>query len=199
MSERVMYGNLTLAVAPTAPVITVPDAKDQSRVLHSAEDDLLDGYIDAATAYLDGRDGVLGRALMPQTWDYALPCFPIERYLPLPLAPVQSITSIQYRDSAGTLQTFGAANYQLSADKNWWPRAHLAYGASWPGTRDEPDAVIVKAVYGYTLVPAALKQAVVLLVAHMYQNREPVNIGNITTELPFGVNALIEPYMRMAF
>lgn len=199
MSGRVMHGNLTLVTPPQGDPVSVPDAKDQARVLHAAEDLLVESLIEAATAHLDGRDGILGRALMTQTWDYTLPCFPVESCIPLPLAPVQSIVSITYRDPNGSLLTFAGANYALSADRHWNPKVQLAVGASWPGTRDEPDAVKIQAVYGYTQVPMPIRHAITLLVAHWFANREPVNVGNITSELPFGVQALLAPYMRTSF
>jgi hypothetical protein len=39
-------------------------------------------------------------------------------------------------------------------------------------------------------VPAALRQAILLAVGHLYENREAVNIGNITTLLPLAFDAL---------
>lgn len=198
MSQRMILGNLSLVSAPTEDPLTIGDAKHQSRVLHDVEDAKLEQLIEAATAHLDGRDGPLVRALMTQTWDYTLHCFPCERYISLPLAPVQSITSITYKDTNGQDQTFAGSNYTLSADKDWQPRVNLAPLASWPATWNEPDAVKIRAVYGYTLVPMPIRQAILLLAAHWYENREPVNVGNITSELPFGVYALLAPYMREA-
>ena len=197
MYTRVTYGNLSLFTAPSLPIVSVAEVKEQSRIQGDSEDDLIESYIDAATNHLDGRDGILARCLLTQVWDYSLPCFPVESCLVLPLAPVQSITSITYKDAAGNPQTFSASDYVLSADKNWQPKVHLAYNATWPGTRDEPDAVTVRAVCGYVAVPTPIKQAIVLLAAHYYENREP--LSDLTTELPFGVRALLEPFMRTSF
>lgn len=202
LDNRVIYGNLTLATngGPVGEPVSVAEAKDQSRILIDAEDHLVESYLEAATAHLDGRDGILARALMAQTWDYTLPCFPVDRWIPLPLAPVQSIVHVKYRDTAGTLQTFSASNYQLSADKTVNPKIHLAVGASWPGTRDEPDAVQIQAVYGYALVPAPIRQAIVLIAAHWYVNREAVGdtVGE-KAEIPFGATQLLSPFIRASF
>lgn len=41
-------------------------------------------------------------------------------------------------------------------------------------------------------VPGALeKAAMLLLIGHLYENREAVNIGNTTTEVPLGVKNLL--------
>ena len=46
-------------------------------------------------------------------------------------------------------------------------------------------------------VPQAIRTAAAMLVAHWYRNREAVNVGNITSELPLGVQSLIAPYRRV--
>jgi uncharacterized phiE125 gp8 family phage protein len=178
--------------------VTVGEAKDWSRILHDEEDGIVQSNIETAVGYLDGRDGILGRCLMGQTWDYTLPCFPVESWIELPFAPVQSITSITYKDGDGNPQTTPGAEYVLSADRDWQPKVHLAYGASWPAVRDEPDVVRVRAVYGYTAVPLPIRQAIVLLAGHLFENREATTEARIT-EIPFGVSALLEPYMRISF
>jgi hypothetical protein len=42
-------------------------------------------------------------------------------------------------------------------------------------------------------VPANWKHALKLLIGHWYANREPINIGNITTPLERDVDALMWP------
>ena len=57
-----------LITPPAQPIVTVEDMRAHLRVTGEAEDVLLAQYIAAATAYLDGWKGVLGRAVMRQTW-----------------------------------------------------------------------------------------------------------------------------------
>lgn len=40
-------------------------------------------------------------------------------------------------------------------------------------------------------MPALVKAACLLIVGHLYEHREAVNIGNITTEIPLGVRTLL--------
>lgn len=63
-----MLLRVELVAGPSLPVVSLDEAKAHLRVSHDDEDDLIRGLIAAATAYLDGLDGVLGRALSPQTW-----------------------------------------------------------------------------------------------------------------------------------
>lgn len=43
-------------------------------------------------------------------------------------------------------------------------------------------------------LPASIKEAVLMLAAHLYQNREATLIGVSASELPFGVQDLIRPH-----
>ena len=191
--------SLTLVTAPTVEPITLQEAKDHLRVDGATDDALISALIQAARQHIDGRDGWLGRALMTQTWDYTLDEFPDTDYIPLPLAPVQSITSITYTDTNGASQTFSSANYALGADLAWQPRVNLGYGLSWASTRGVPDAVKVRFVAGYANaadVPGPIKAALLLTVGELYEQREESVIGPTVARVPFGVDYLLAPYRR---
>lgn len=80
-----MYKSLKLISEPTDPVISLAEAKLHLRVDGDDEDILIQGLIDAAVTYLDGADGVLGRALSPQEWEVT---FSGSKAGDLPLVPV---------------------------------------------------------------------------------------------------------------
>lgn len=40
---------------------------------------------------------------------------------------------------------------------------------------------------------AVMRQAALLLIGHWFANRETVNVGNITSALPFGTQVLLDP------
>lgn len=191
--------SLALFTAPGTEPVTLIEAKAHLRVDSADDDTLINALIAAARQHIDGRDGWLGRALMTQTWDYTLDAFPSDDFIGLPLAPVQSITSIAYTDTDGASQTFSSGDYALGADLDWSPRVNLGYGKSWPSTRDIPDAVTVRFVAGYSTaadVPGPIKAALLMIIAHLYAHREAV-IDKALSEVPMAVTSLLMPYRRM--
>ena len=159
-----MYG-LKVITPPTIEPVTLPEVRGQCRVDEVGDDPTLAGYVLAARQYVEQ---VTGRAIMTQTLEMTLDDFPDGEIL-LPRQPVASIVSISYTDTAGNAQT--VASYQLDATQIV-ARLLPADGASWPGTRGTPGNVRVRFIAGETQAPAAIKQAMLLLVADWHRNRE---------------------------
>lgn len=191
--------SLSLFAAPTLAPVTLQETKDHLRVTHDLDDALISVLIEAAVQNLDGRDGWLGRALMAQTWDYTLDAFPSGMSIPLPLAPVQSITAITYTDADGAAgTTFDSGSYAMGEDLAWSPRVWLGYGLTWPSTRGVPDAAKIRFVAGYATrhdVPAPIKAAILLMIGHLYENREATAETRLI-EVPMASQYLLAPYRR---
>ena len=154
--------------APAAPLISLSEAKLQCRVDGDAEDGLISDYIAVATAYLDAKDGVLGEALVTQTWRWTLAARP-EGNLQLPLGPVQSVSQIRFVDTTGVEQTFSSTLYRLVSGV-----IKLVANATWPNADDREAAFWVEFVAGYgapTAVPEPTRQLARLMVAEMYDHR----------------------------
>jgi uncharacterized phiE125 gp8 family phage protein len=161
-----------LVTPPVETPITVGDVKEQVRVDHDEEDGLIASHIAAATTYLDGPRGILGRCLVTQTWAQSFDQFP-ELMIRLPFPDV-SVVVITYRDDADAVQTLAASSYRFGADARG-AFVMLADGASWPATFARPDAVTVTMTTGYGAaadVPPTLRHAVKVLAAAMYERRE---------------------------
>jgi uncharacterized phiE125 gp8 family phage protein len=183
-------------VAPAELPLTLTEVKSHLRVDHDDEDSLVAIYISAAVSYLDGWAGILGRCLVTQTWRQDFDGFCEKMRLPFP--DVQSLT-VAYYDTANALQTLAASNYALVNDASG-ARIQLASDGSFPATYDRPDAVRVTLAAGYgdaSYVPYAIKAAILLHIGHLYANRDAVNTGNITSELPFAFDALVAPFRRV--
>lgn len=190
--------SLSLITAATESPISVAEAANQLNITGSDDDAFLESLIAGVTAYFDGNNGILGRALLTQTWDLKLDRFPYSDadaiYMPLP--PLQSVTHIKYIDSDGSLQTWDSSNYVVDTASQPG-RIYLAYNKSWPDTRDIRDAVIVRFVCGYgaaaTSIPKDIKQCLLGMISHWYENREAVSMKQ-AVEVPFFAQAIIDRY-----
>jgi len=184
-------------VAPAADLVSLAEAKAQCRVEDSDSDVLITALIKAATDHLDGFSGVLGRALITQTWAVDFGGF--SDLMRLPVGNLLAVSSITYYDSANVQQTLASSVWTTFTDARG-PYVMLKPGESWPAAYDRPDAVRVTWTAGYgatsASVPAAIKQAALLLVGHWYDNRAAVNVGSSVAEVPFAVDALIAPFIR---
>lgn len=188
--------------APAETPITLAEAAAHLRLDGSGspvtypEQDLVESLIDAATAHLDGVDGILGRALVSQQWKMTASGFPVCFQIPLP--PLISLDSIKYLDGDGVEQTLAADQYQVTGISGRQPAmVEPAYGVVWPTPRLVAEAVRVTFTAGYGAaedVPASIKAAIKLLLGHWFENREAVTIGQAPAELPRAVDALLAPY-----
>ena len=171
---------LVLVTPPVAQPITLCEAKAQARVEHDDEDLLLQHYVDAATAWLDGPAGILGRCLVTQTWRAELAT--VTGHIRLPF-PDTVISSAVFTDAEG-----GELIHELALqDQHPLLRPISGFG--------RPAAITFTAGYGAPAdVPAAIRQAMLLLVTQWYEHRQVTGTG---TALPFAIEALLAPYRRV--
>lgn len=177
-----------VVITPPVPDIDLELVKSHLRVEHDDDDVLIQAYISAACAYVDGPQGILGRAIWTQTLELRqnVFCGPIH----LPYGPVAAVASIAYVDPYGAEQTLDDTGYVLRTGDI----VGLTYGASWPALRGDAEGVRIQYVTGEDEAPTAIVQALLLLIGHWYANRETVNVGNITSQLPLATQALLAPY-----
>jgi len=138
------------------------------------------------------------RALVTQTWDLCLDAWPTDAFIELPYPPVQSVTSITYTDADGIVTTLPTTEYGVdtAADPG---RVTLKYGKSWPGvTLGTVNPIVVRFVAGYgaaVTVPYLLKQAMLFLVGHYYENREAVTFQTgAPVRVPLAVESILLLY-----
>ena len=172
----------------TVPAASLPlsvmDAKDHLRVTDSRDDYLVEGYLRAA---LEAVGEMSGRVLAAETW--AMSAASASGDVPLPKCPVISLTSIEYFDANETAQTANVADFYLFKDDD---KAFLRpkAGKSWPTTASREDAITITFTVGYSTLPHGLKSAVLLMLGHLYENREGVADGG-KTAIPLGVESLV--------
>ncbi len=187
-------------VDPTEQPLSLSEVKAHLRVDYTGEDTLIGALISSATQHMEGRHGILGRALVTQTWDYYLDAWPVEvsgrrkRRIEIPLPPLSSVTGVYYRDTEGVEQTFSAASYNV--DKRALVGGVVLKGtAQWPAIEEHPEAVRIRFVAGFgaaSAVPEPIKQALKLLIGHWFLSREAV--GQVGAPVAMAVEALTAPY-----
>lgn len=173
---------------PAAAPVQISAAKAFLRVDGADEDLLIMNLIAAAVDYLDGRTGVLGRCLVTQVWRYQSLQIPRRFHFDMPGASAATVT---FRDSDGIEQVLAPDAFEL---------VETVRGSCLVVSGDAPVTAwhgpfIMDVTFGTTAeeVPPALVQAIQMLVAHWYANREAVVTGGVTP-LPLGVDMLIAPY-----
>src|SRR5690348_7194347 len=94
---------LSLVTPPVGTVLTVADAKAQSRIDASDEDSATIAPL--LVAVQERGELSTGRAFLTQTWDYILDRCPREPFIEIPKPPLVSVTSFTYVDTQGNAQT----------------------------------------------------------------------------------------------
>lgn len=180
---------VTVITPPSITPISLATAKLHLKVDFDDDDTLISTLIDTATEWCQSR---VGQQFITATRRLYLDGFP-SREIVLPYPPAATVTSITYIDIGGTTRTWTSTLYQTDlATKP--ARIRPAWSQVWPSTRGDLNSVIVNYTCGYgataASVPAPIRQAMLLLVGHLYENRESTSEANLK-EVPGGVESLL--------
>lgn len=177
----------SLITPPGAEPIDLTSLKNQLRIDHDNDDALLLALQATARTYIERR---LDLAVMSQTWRVILP--PGQRCIRLRPTPVQTIVQVYY-------SVEDVIVYLSSQDWELEPvhKSSVEILANMPS---EAESVSVEFLSGYQSledVPADIVRAVSLLTAHYYEERE-VFRNERYIPVPYGVDALLQPYRRVS-
>lgn len=188
-----------VATAPAAEPVTLVEAKLHLRVDIDEDDDLIEALISAAREW---TENYCRRSWVQRTLELRLDCF--EDEIRLPRGPVSSVTHVKYTDQDGNLATVDSARYQVDL-YSIPPRIVPVLGAAWPVPKvGAINAVVVTYVAGFAPgaasptdytenVPKSVRAAMLLVIGHLYQNREQTT-GDALQTLPFNVKHLLAAY-----
>jgi uncharacterized phiE125 gp8 family phage protein len=199
-----------LITGPIEEPVTLDEIKTHLRLAlaFTDEDSYITGLISAARA---SSEKFTRSAFLTQTWEQYMDSFPhsgrdgvaynrsMDRHcIHLLHPPLQSVTSVQYLDPGGALQTMDPTTYIVDTGSKPG-RIHPKIGVPWPPTANLPKAVIVRFVAGVADTTAEAlaadpgfnmnKVLIMQLVGHWYFNREPVVAGQVV-ELPLHIKQL---------
>jgi uncharacterized phiE125 gp8 family phage protein len=187
---------LVLTAAPAAEPISLAEAKAHLRIDADDEDALLTSLIVAARMFVERT---LGLALITQGWSYFLDFWPRSTCVTLPILPVQAAGVVRLHDTDGGAIELDADDYAVDVLSS--PARIVLKGAAPAVVARELNAFEVAFTAGYgdeaSEVPAPIRQALSLLVAHWFERREPVVLGAGAQEVPTTVAGLLLPYRRV--
>jgi len=185
---------LMMTGGPAVEPVSVADAKAQLRIDHSDEDALISSLIITSRLHIEAA---LGLALISQSWSFFVDRWPRSREIALPIRPVQSISSVRVWSADGSSQTVAPAAYTLDG---FGAPCRLVLHPSMPppvpGRIANGIEIALVAGYGDAAadVPETIRHALLLLVAHWYENREAVDVGSADIAVPQSISALLAPY-----
>lgn len=188
--------------APSELPVSLAEMKAHLRLDHADEDELIAAKIAAAVERFEGAGGrpggLLGRALMAQTWVLETPgpnaCGVIEvRY-----GELQQVTGIEVL-AQGAHGAWPQEEWRVGHGE-FWPFIAPVAGAAFPPHDTREDAFRITFTVGYATpadVPQALRDALMKLAAHYYATREAVvmtGARGAPVELPFGLVDELSPF-----
>jgi uncharacterized phiE125 gp8 family phage protein len=185
---------LVLTSAPAVEPVSLAEAKAYLRLDDDDDDALVTTTITVARIFLERA---LDRVLITQGWTLFMDAWPAQPSLALPLAPLRDVSQVKTYAADDQPTVFASDNYFV--DTASAPgRIVLRSAHSWPAPGRPVNGIEIAFTAGYgnasNDVPAPLRQAVLQLVAHWYDRREPVALDATPAEVPAMVATLIAPY-----
>lgn len=173
-------------------VVSVADAKAYLRVDHSADDSLIEDLIAAANSQVEDMANTRIRSLAAYGF---LQNFTDSDF---PVGPVTAISAVHYKASGETYTLLPTTKYYYSLGTHP-ARIHFD---NYPDLEDEAlERVRISFEYGFDNVnhmrPVQFKQAVLMLVTHLYENRSPVTIGPAPKTVPLSVESLVSTFRQL--
>ncbi|UTJ05394.1 head-tail connector protein [Arcobacter roscoffensis] len=182
---------LKQTVAPTTEsieaILSLEDAKEFANIVGAHDDKVMSDLIKAA---INDAEDITNRQFASATYELTLPKF--TQNMRLPKNPIQGVSKIEYMDQDGNYQTLETANYFFYEE--------LEVGTlvfeNLPGLKVHPQAVKITFTSGYETAdkfPAMLRQWLKVRVNTLYEHREELVLGTISTKLGH-VDSVLDRY-----
>lgn len=185
---------LVLTSGPALEPISLAEAKAHLRIDGTFEDALIQSLIITSRLHIEAA---LGLALITQGWSLYLDRWPRSARIVIPMRPVSAISAVRLWTMGDTSESVPTSNLLL--DNHSASARILWRGASPPPEPLRPvNGIEIAMALGFGATPAdvppTIRHALLLLVAHWYENREPVEIGATSTAIPSMVAELLAPH-----
>jgi uncharacterized phiE125 gp8 family phage protein len=179
----------TVLITPSVEApISLDDARLQCQIDADItdEDDLIEGYINAATDYCERY---LGCPLMTQEWMYKGDFSKITALKPNLL----SIESVEYIDNDGAIRRLSPGDYYVDIASPVGEIHLLRQAPSVKAYHPQPVSISFTCGFGNAAaIPESIKQCIRLLVSHWFRNRELS--GAISSDIAETATSLLNQY-----
>ena len=165
------------------PATVEPITLTEAKVVCAVDADLIeeDAHIEhlirSARHYVQGDLALYGNPLRlaQESWLNGWGYWPRDSWFQLRIMPATAVTMVAYTPVGGALTEMDLADFYLEAEQG---RLFHSTGA-WPTAVLGPTGVAVTFTAGYApaAVPPDLKEAMLAMVAHWFENREAVVAG----------------------
>lgn len=181
-----------LVTPPALEPVTIADARAFLRISTESEDEILRRIIKTARELVEAEAGL---ALVDQTWRLRVDRWPRSGRLAIFKYPVKAVTAVVAYRPDGSAISMEPEEFMLQHGR----RPQRVYMAQYPDAQTfcglEVDFI---AGFGETgvEVPDALKQAILTLTAHLYENR--AGLDTAKAELPVMVGQMVDSWRRIS-
>lgn len=184
-----------LLIAPAVEPLSLAEAKLFLRVEHGDDDAVIAALVAAARAHIEA---LTRRCLITQTWRHVRDAWPDDGRIRLRLGPIRSIAAVRQFDAAGNAVAVDAGRFVIDAAGD--TLAAPPWSLTAPGRTTAGIEIDLVLGFGASAddVPPQLKHALRNLVAHWYENRGLIAIGQSVPVMPGSVNAMIAAYRTMS-
>lgn len=183
-----------LVTPPALEPVTIADVRAFLRISTDGEDDILRRLIAAAREIIEAETGL---SLIDQTWRLRVDRWPRSGRLALFKYPVKMVTTVVAYRPDGTAISFSPEEFVLHHSR----RPQRLYMAQYPDAAEfvglEVDFVAGFGESGVE-VPDALKQAILTLVAHLYESRAGVDADAAQRSFPPVIGQMIDSWKRVS-
>ena len=185
---------LVLMTGPALEPVSLAEAKAHLRVDTADEDTLISSLIVTSRLHVEAA---LGLGLITQSWSLFLDEWPAGTTVRLPMRPLQTVSAVRLYDEDENIETLPASGYYVDG-KGVPARLVRLGGLGWPPPKRKVNGIEIAFTAGYgdnaSDVPGPIRQALMLLIAHWYERREPFDPGSGGIAIPKMVSDLLLPY-----
>ena len=183
--------SLRLLSPPVDEPVTLNDLKQHLRIANEFEDAAIEAFGKAARQTIETRIGI---CFLSQRWTWRVTLEAGELTAFTPFSPLAHVETISQVDRAAETVLLVDQDYSVVTGSP----GEICFHRSTP-ILDAPVTYEIVFSAGYSSIvdiPAALIQALLMLTAHFYENRESASERRVYS-IPEAIDALLTPYRQV--